>query len=298
MNCRFCNNNNTSFVLSHYDNNNYVDTVIYNLYYCNNCHTYYVDNPPHPEEMSRYYPSTYYAYSAGESPFFKLKNYISKYSFFRKLLLPILLLDTPNTENRSVLDIGCGDGNSLEQLKLLGWEKLYGTEIDDKKVKVLSEKKIVAYNTLDVTSVKVTEPFGLVRISHVLEHVYNPKDTLHWVYENLDAGGKILIGVPNANSIAFKLFQKYWCGLQLPTHLTLYTKSLEKELSLLGFSEVRSATTGFSGIAMSIIFMVKDRYKTNIPQLLKYILILIFLPLELILNLAGYGYIIYFEGTK
>ncbi len=134
-----------------------------------------------------------------------------------------------------VLDIGCGNGRFLMQMRLAGWE-VFGVEPDPK-----AAAQAVAAG-LDVRVGLVADAkfpaahFDAVTMSHVLEHLHEPVVSLRECHRILKPGGMISIATPNLASIGHRLFGSDWFALQPPTHLVLFTPdSLRRALRSAGF---------------------------------------------------------------
>jgi SAM-dependent methyltransferase len=83
--------------------------------------------------------------------------------------------------------------------------------------------------------------FDVITMWHSLEHVHNPREVLRQAYFLLAPGGKLLIAVPNIESLPFRWFGKSWYGLDLPRHLTHFSpRTLKLMLDRVGFT-VRQA---------------------------------------------------------
>jgi predicted SAM-dependent methyltransferase len=65
--------------------------------------------------------------------------------------------------------------------------------------------------------------FNVVRMSHVLEHLYDPLWTLREVRRILRADGKVHVAMPNAGSVNARLFGRHWWLIESPRHLFLFT---------------------------------------------------------------------------
>ena len=254
--------------------------------------------------MARYYSSNYYAYETETNIFFKIKKLIHSIklslpkNMSKGMLLNDLYVFATDGESR-VLDIGCGDGHALLELKDLGFEELYGSEIDEKSKPRLEAKGIKALVTNDITKEKLPSDFDLVRLSHVLEHLYNPYETLQYSNALLRNGGRIVIGVPNFDSPARKLFKEYFCGLQLPTHLYHFTPTtLSKMLEINGFKIEKLKTTGFSGFSYSIVIFLRQKLSIKLPSIIETIFVVALSPMDIILNVFGKGYILVVEAKK
>jgi SAM-dependent methyltransferase len=64
------------------------------------------------------------------------------------------------------------------------------------------------------------ESFDVITMWHSLEHVPDPKRVLTEARRLLAPKGKLIIAVPNIDSLAFRIFGQSWFGLDLPRHLT------------------------------------------------------------------------------
>ena len=72
---------------------------------------------------------------------------------------------------------------------------------------------------------------------HTLEHLANPRAILEEVARILSDQGRLVLQVPNIESIQFKLFGARWYGLDVPRHLVNYSsESLFRLLSESGFT--------------------------------------------------------------
>jgi SAM-dependent methyltransferase len=53
--------------------------------------------------------------------------------------------------------------------------------------------------------------------------VHRPREVLREAHRVLVNGGKLLVAVPNIDSLPYRWFGKHWFGLDLPRHLTHFT---------------------------------------------------------------------------
>lgn len=142
-----------------------------------------------------------------------------------------------------VLDIGCGSGSTMEELRRLGC-KVYGIEPNPKAAKACIEKG------LDVTcgvlnEVNFTENFfDTVIMMNVVEHFPSPKRTLEKIYRILRPGGHVYIYCPNANSYMAAFFDEFWRGWHVPFHFYHFTPETMSRL-------IR--TTPFKNITMRAV---------------------------------------------
>src|SRR5262249_37635696 len=67
------------------------------------------------------------------------------------------------------------------------------------------------------------ESFDVVTMWQSLEHVHQPREVLQEAFRLLVPGGKLVVAVPNIDSLAYRWFGADWFGLDLPRHLTRFT---------------------------------------------------------------------------
>jgi SAM-dependent methyltransferase len=134
-----------------------------------------------------------------------------------------------------LLDIGCGNGRFLMQMRLVGWT-VAGVEPDPK-----SAAQAVAAG-LDVKAGLLEEGmfpdkhFDAVTLNHVIEHLHDPVRTLQQCCKVLKPGGVISIATPNLQARGHEIFGGDWFALDPPRHLVLFTPdSLRLALQKCGF---------------------------------------------------------------
>lgn len=108
---------------------------------------------------------------------------------------------TPKSTS-SLLDFGFGDGSFLIQIRRkIPCAKLYGFEIDNKKVQFLKQQLPDAeiFNSLDKDNrlPLKDESIDIVCLLDVLEHVPDESAVLSEIYRVLKPGGRLLLSVPH-----------------------------------------------------------------------------------------------------
>jgi SAM-dependent methyltransferase len=122
-----------------------------------------------------------------------------------------------------LLDFGCGSGSFLARMRRQGWKV---TGIDVSTVAVHRIRRGLGLPVLQGTLPHPeleAESFDVITMRQSLEHVHHPRETLRQAFRLLVAGGKLLVIVPNIDSLAFRWFGPAWYGLDLPRHLTHFT---------------------------------------------------------------------------
>lgn len=147
-----------------------------------------------------------------------------------KLFLPIL-------KKKTIVDIGCKDGEFLKAIKQ-ETKDVIGIDIDESSFSELKKDGIICYNDLEKID------YNLVDIAfffHSFEHFDDPLSMLNKTYKIIKPGGSIYIEVPHAKDILLNnLFVEEFKSFTLwSQHLILHTKeSLSKMVSFCGYNSV------------------------------------------------------------
>jgi SAM-dependent methyltransferase len=123
-----------------------------------------------------------------------------------------------NANGLSVFDVGCGDGIFAERLAAFGMS-VSGCEVDPiaagraraKRVNVIGK----AFEDVPVGP----ESFDIITMIHVLEHFHNPVGMLMKAAAMLKKGGRLIVVVPNADSLSRHVFGEHWANWDVPRHL-------------------------------------------------------------------------------
>lgn len=122
---------------------------------------------------------------------------------------------------RRILDVGCGSGRLLYQLRLAGWDE--GLGIDPYLAADL------AYDIgLTVRRAALTDIEGLfdaIMLHHVFEHLPEPAAALRAIADRLAPDGLCLLRLPLADSEAWARYGTDWVQLDAPRHLYLHTRA-------------------------------------------------------------------------
>jgi 2-polyprenyl-3-methyl-5-hydroxy-6-metoxy-1,4-benzoquinol methylase len=134
-----------------------------------------------------------------------------------------------------VLDVGCGNGRVLMQLRSVGWE-VSGVEPDPKSAAQAREAGLDVRPGLLESGAWPAGHFDAITMNHVIEHLHDPLHVLRICAQVLKPGGLISIATPNLASRGHQIFRRDWLHLEAPRHLVLFTPhSLRKALEASGF---------------------------------------------------------------
>lgn len=189
-----------------------------------------------PENLEKYYPANYYSYAA--APIRGLRRAITvlrNRSYFQRWnsagLGSIVAAGLPNPalaavarlkplRDARILDVGCGWGELLMELRSVGFTHLDGIDPFTSAEPVEADGLTIRKMSLDELA---GETFDIIMMHHVFEHLPDPIGTLRAVSSLLADGGVCLIRIPVAHSWASKHYGPLWMQHDAPRHLFLHT---------------------------------------------------------------------------
>lgn len=237
---------------------------------CNRCKAWLLSPRPSDKQLAGYYPkSNYYAYTETKGGFFTiLRSYlISHYyspTIFSNLISIIIhaVPALPSKRGGKVLDIGCGTGDTLVQLKALGFD-VYGMDMDANAVRLAKQKGVTHVQIGRYKDLKNYKDnyFDVIRMYHVIEHLDDPGLCMSLLYKKLKKGGELIIGTPNPSSMVARLFGSYWYNLDSPRHLVLLSpKNLQSIGERQKFTVGKIDFCSAGGFIGSIQYMLEEKF--------------------------------------
>lgn len=190
----------------------------FNIVRCAGCGLVRLDPIPTEQELAGFYAQDYYAYQPSKKTG-SLKN------LAKKILKTKIETHNPTfPQSGKFLDIGCGSGDYLHVMQAKGWN-VQGVEPSRFGAEEARRAGFDIFNgTLDEAEL-ADNTFDYVRSNHSFEHVPNPVEVLNEIYRILKPGGKVYIGIPNIDSLPYRIFGRYWWYLGVPVHTYTYTPS-------------------------------------------------------------------------
>jgi len=205
---------------------------------CSECGLMRLEPPPAPEELSRYYPDSYW-FAPDASAASRLEE------AYRRLVLRDHVQFAAEALGHSrapgpLLDAGCGGGLFLGMMRERG-ARVLGLDYSH-------EAAAMAWRRQQAPAVCATldgAPFragsmGALTMFHVLEHLYDPRAYLTAARHLLQPDGRLIVQVPNAACWQFHLLGRCWNGVDVPRHIFDFRGvDLEKLLHGCGFEVLR-----------------------------------------------------------
>jgi SAM-dependent methyltransferase len=247
------------------------------------------------DDLGRFYPESYNAYTLPEQPSLRLlATMLSRWRHRRALQRPPLGVLRGLAPGR-VLDVGAGRGDLGFVLGRLGWQ-VTGLEPSAEACDQGRSRGLhMVEGTLGTAArAELGEAYDAVVFQHSLEHVVEPQEDLALASGLLREGGLLLLLLPNFGSWQSRAFRSAWFHLDLPRHRTHFTAAgLERLLDRSGFEQPKLTTsTTPDGLPMSLQyrFFGRRRVRRGLPLYLLFGFFLAFVPLGVVLNaLKGGG---------
>ncbi len=172
-----------------------------------------------------------------------------------------------------LLEIGCGGGEALAAMRVLGWTVL-GVDFDPKAVAVARSRGLeVRLGGVECVG-RNDGPFDAIFLGHVIEHVPDQLDLLSRCRELLSERGRLVMVTPNTAGLGMRWFGPFWRGLEPPRHLALFNPECLRSLCTRAGFRVKTLRTSARGaryiLAMSFQVKAAAQLSTpvNMPRLL------------------------------
>lgn len=189
MNCEFCGKKDFKFLFYGTDKNHGVRGK-FKIVKCENCGLIFINPRPQAKELEKYYPrGKYYAFEKIDNYSKKTKLKILLYDlyfnpknkrYFLKAIFSPLRMFSRGTKIRKdakLLDVGCGSGQFLYEMKQLGL-KTWGAEPGDFDRDAAKKENLNIFHGELKNARYPSNYFDIITLNHVLEHVNNPNETI------------------------------------------------------------------------------------------------------------------------
>ena len=310
--CPVCNSNSVKFWSQAKDLLTQSSDQVFAYTKCLDCKCLYMSTRPIEADVSFFYSSIYHPYQShltSPSDRYSYSNILKKFirpfaSSLRKLNSMIVARShleksvanfySQLSEQKVFVDFGCGAGKYLNKMRASGC-KTIGVDFSPIAIDAITENQHEGFLVSDFWRKINDESVDVVRMNHVVEHLYTPKDTLKNIALKIKKGGGLHIAVPNPAGISSKLFRRNWHGLDCPRHVILYPpSSLVGLLQEFGFDQfevvhesiskdfVRSLGYFFSCFGLIELSKVNDLMHS------KYLHLIFWIPLKFT-SLLGFG---------
>lgn len=219
---------------------------------CGGCGVLYQSRRPVEADIGTFYPSYYGPYQANAATapaalgrrWALPLRYVGRLNRWLRTARPDPLpaklhaLYEPSGPGRKLLDFGCGSEAFLSHARGRGWDTLGVDFVPD----VVAAVRRGGHDALTVSELWDAVPDGsldFVRLSHVLEHLYDPRATMAALRRKMRPGATLHVATPNAACLTFQLLGPRWFSLDCPRHIVVYSpRSAARMLRRIGFTSV------------------------------------------------------------
>lgn len=216
---------------------------------------------PEDKDLSHFYQSEdYISHTDAKASFTeKLYQIVRKYTLKRKLSL----INSFQSEEKLLLDIGCGTGDFLHYCKQHGWIA-DGVE-PNSKAKKIAEEKVGLH--LKGRIEEINAQYDVITMWHVLEHVPNLLEYIAKLKLLLKENGVLIVAVPNHKSYDATYYNEYWAAYDVPRHLWHFSK---KSMSVL-FDKVEMKVEKIRPMYFDSFYvsLLSEKYKTGSNNFIK-----------------------------
>ncbi|MDO6673988.1 class I SAM-dependent methyltransferase [Tenacibaculum sp. 1_MG-2023] len=210
---------------------------------------------PVPNNLEKYYASEdYISHTDSKTSLFdKTYQFVKNYTLKKKLKL----INSFNTEEKSILDIGAGTGDFLKVCEKGGW-RINGVEPSEKARDFAKNKNI---NLVEDISKIDNKQFDVITLWHVLEHIPNLTEYVQQLKSLLKPNGFLIIAVPNYKSFDSEHYKEFWAAYDVPRHLWHFSKTtISKIFSFVEIKVEKILPMKFDSYYVSLL---SEKYKTK-----------------------------------
>ena len=215
----------------------------YDYLECSKTGTLIVNPRPTRKDLFKFYKSSKSNVFWYEKFFLPMQK--QRVNFTIKPKINYLTKNFTSFQKKKIIDIGCGSGDFLINLKKK-WKhaKLYGLEPSDKMSEEFKKKDIVIFKNV-IEEFNPKKKFDLVTCFELFEHVYDPNIFIKSLNNILSKNGLLYLSTLNAVGFDIKYLRENSKSIYPPYHLNFFTiKSMRKILTLNGFKNIKIITPG------------------------------------------------------
>lgn len=239
--CSYCGTDAEIYFHSH-DYNRNVTREVFTHYCCPVCSLIFIS--PIPQNLGDYYPQEYYFIP-------ETVDFLEANSAHEKYKIEII---QRYVKQGKLLEIGPSLGCFTYLAKQSGF-MAEAIEMDKRCSEFLNHVAgIPTVNSSDTcVALKSLEPYDVIALWHVIEHLPNPWATLEAISEKLNPGGILVLAAPNPDAFQFHILGHFWPHLDAPRHLMLIpSQILVEKLASLGMKLELNTTTDEGGLGWNI----------------------------------------------
>lgn len=213
---------------------------------------------PSPEALPDYYKSEdYISHTDSKRNLFeKVYHLVRTISLKQKLKL----INSRNTSNKNLLDVGCGTGDFLQIAKQNNWT-VTGIEPNEQARTLANKKTGNAVFEINQLLKFERESFDVITLWHVLEHLPKLEEHIQIFKKLLKPNGSLIIAVPNYKSYDAQYYKEFWAAYDVPRHLWHFNKeSISKLVNIVSLEVEKRKPMYFDAFYVSLL---SEKYKNG-----------------------------------
>lgn len=223
-------------------------------------------NPkPENDQLGKYYESEeYISHTDGKKSIVDVVyQMVRNYTLKKKLKL----IESFQTEEKNILDIGAGTGDFLKICADHNW-KVTGVEPNAGAREIALGKSKEGLFFDSVESLKKEEGvflgFDVITMWHVLEHVPNLDETIFNLKKLLKPEGVLIVAVPNFKSFDAAYYKEFWAAYDVPRHLWHFSQTAIRRLFFFqGMEVVKTLPMKFDSFYVALLSEKNKTKKMN-----------------------------------
>lgn len=249
------------------------ETFIYSE--CYSCGSVFLSRRPYERDIASHYGDEYDPYQRGYN---RIADRVVRMRTNRE----VARMRSFNPSIGVVLEVGASWGKYILHLRDTFGFDVVGVE-PNAEMCAIGKKEGLDMRTGTLEDAHFPDAsFDCVIMSHVIEHLYDPRATMREVFRILRPGGVVLIKTPNLDTPERLFFGTYWLPYEAPRHILIFSgRTLARLLIESGFLIRR---VSFDGTPNNIILSLGNRFGGNFFSINNYLLLALVTPLSLVLG--------------
>jgi 2-polyprenyl-3-methyl-5-hydroxy-6-metoxy-1,4-benzoquinol methylase len=208
---------------------------------------------PSNEQLTSFYPDAYSPFQARASGVHPTQR------VFRSRRPQFV---TRHVRSGRLLDVGCSTGAFLLDMQAVGGWSCTGIEPSRSAVMAARARGLDVHemNMEQLGAHADLGRFDAITLWDVLEHLRDPVESLRQLRTMLADNGVLVIGIPNGDSLEYRLFGRWWSGLEAPRHLFVFSRrTIAAVLSAAGFDvqEIRNGPGLYLTFVNTLLFRLR-----------------------------------------
>jgi len=194
----------------------------WDLFFCRSCGHAFIW--PVPADLDRYYEHWYVGPGWDKVREMQASELTR---FLHQLRLKRLSRYVDLNIRSEVLDVGCGQGIFLEEVRRAYGCGIAGSDTTDVGIEDMSPepRRAIDFRKGELEEVGFQdEHYEMVVALHVLEHIPDARTFVRQAWNKVKPGGILAVETPNFGSIVRRLTGRYWTALEAPYHLHDFTE--------------------------------------------------------------------------